>query len=127
MLNRLVGNPEDAAVLETLGGLRVRPANGTVVATAAERAARAVAAGETVAVEPAAGTLWGYLAVRGGVDVGAVLGSRSQDSRSGLGPPPVTAGDRLPVGPDPGTAIVVDQAPARESRRHGRRVAGATP
>ena len=69
VLNRLVGNPEDAAVLETLGGLRVRPTTGTVVATAAERAARAVAAGETVAVEPAGGTLWGYLAVRGGIDV----------------------------------------------------------
>lgn len=111
VLNRLVGNPEDAAVLETLGGLRVRPTTGTVVATAAERAARAVAAGETVAVEPAAGALWGYLAVRGGLDVEPVLGSRSQDSRSGLGPAPVRAGGRLPVGSDPGTPLVIDQAP----------------
>jgi biotin-dependent carboxylase-like uncharacterized protein len=113
LLNRLVGNAEDAAVLETLGGLRVRFTAGAVAATAAERAARALAAGETVTVDPAAGSLWGYLAVRGGIDVEPVLGSRSQDSRSGLGPPPVRAGSRLPLGPDPGTPLVVDQAPPR--------------
>ena len=87
VLNRLVGNPDDAAVLETLGGLRVEPSSAAVVATSAELAATAVPAGEVVEVEPAAGALWGYLAVRGGIDVDAVLGSRSQDSRSGLGPP----------------------------------------
>ena len=39
-----------------------------------------------------------YLAVRGGIDVPAVLGSRSTDTLSGLGPAPLRAGDRLPVG-----------------------------
>ena len=111
LLNRLVGNGPDAAVLETLGGLRVTMSTPAVVATSAERAARAVAAGEVVDVGPAAGELWGYVAVRGGIDVPAVLGSRSRDSRSGLGPPVPLVGDRLPVGADPGTALVVDQAP----------------
>jgi biotin-dependent carboxylase-like uncharacterized protein len=116
VLNRLVGNAEDAAVLETLGGLRVQPTSAVVVATSAEMAATAVRAGETVDVEPASGTLWGYLAVRGGIAVEPVLGSRSQDSRSWLGPPPVTPGVTLPVGPDPGSELVVDMAPPRPRR-----------
>ena len=111
LLNRLVGNGPDAAVLETLGGLRVTTSTPAIVATSAERAARAVAAGEVVDVEPTAGELWGYLAVRGGVEVPPVLGSRSRDSRSGLGPPAPVDGDRLPVGADPATTLVVDQAP----------------
>jgi KipI family sensor histidine kinase inhibitor len=39
-----------------------------------------------------------YLAVRGGVDVPPVLGSRSADLRSGLGPAPLRPGGLLPVG-----------------------------
>ena len=39
-----------------------------------------------VAVDPAPGELYTYLAVRGGFDVGPVLGSRSWDSLSRLGP-----------------------------------------
>jgi biotin-dependent carboxylase-like uncharacterized protein len=53
-----------------------------------------------------------YLAVRGGVAVEPVLGSRSTDSLSGLGPEPLRAGTLLPVG-DTGELppIHVDQAP----------------
>ncbi|MFT4128212.1 MAG: biotin-dependent carboxyltransferase family protein, partial [Gordonia sp. (in: high G+C Gram-positive bacteria)] len=39
-----------------------------------------------------------YVAVRGGIDVPPVLGSRSTDTLSGLGPPALSAGTRLPVG-----------------------------
>jgi len=39
-----------------------------------------------------------YLAVRGGIDVAPVLGSRSTDTLPGIGPPPLQAGDVLPVG-----------------------------
>jgi biotin-dependent carboxylase-like uncharacterized protein len=39
-----------------------------------------------------------YLAVRGGLDVPATLGSRSTDILSGLGPAPVRSGERLGVG-----------------------------
>ncbi len=111
VLNRLVGNHADAAVLETLGGLRLRASSAVVVATSAERIALAVPAGGTVAVEPAAGDLWGYVAVRGGIAVEPVLGSRSQDSRSGLGPEPVVAGCRLPVGAPGQLPIAVELAP----------------
>jgi biotin-dependent carboxylase-like uncharacterized protein len=113
LLNRLVGNHPDAAVLETLGGLRVHVTTPAEVATSAALAPLALATGEILEVTPADGALWGYLAVRGGIAVAPVLGSRSQDSRSGLGPPPIVAGSVLPIGPDPGTPVVVDQAPPR--------------
>jgi biotin-dependent carboxylase-like uncharacterized protein len=39
-----------------------------------------------------------YVAVAGGIDVEAVLGSRSTDTLSGLGPPKLTDGTILPIG-----------------------------
>ena len=66
-------------MLETLGGLaRARPSAPAVVATSAELApTRGRRRRGASTVEPAAGALWGYLAVRGGIDVQPVLGSRS--------------------------------------------------
>ena len=52
-----------------------------------------------------------YLAIAGGIDVPAVLGSRSADVLSGLGPAPVRAGDLLPVGVLPGTRVRTDVTP----------------
>ncbi len=52
-----------------------------------------------------------YLAVRGGLDVEPVLGSRSTDTLSGVGPPALATGDVLPVGPAPRAFPVVDAAP----------------
>jgi biotin-dependent carboxylase-like uncharacterized protein len=63
---------------------------------------------------PRAG-LRSYVAVRGGVDVAPVLGSRSYDTLGHIGPPPLRAGDVLAVGPDPGTAIDTEVAPVRSS------------
>jgi biotin-dependent carboxylase-like uncharacterized protein len=39
-----------------------------------------------------------YLGVRGGIDVAPVLGSRSYDALSGIGPAPLQPGDVIPVG-----------------------------
>ena len=110
LLNRLVGNPSDAAVLETAGRLRLRAVGACTVALSSELAPRAMNDGEVVQVDPATIDLWGYVATRGGFDVPAVLGSRSQDTLSGVGPPALAAGQRLPIGRDPGTPVVVDQA-----------------
>ncbi|MCT9872126.1 5-oxoprolinase/urea amidolyase family protein [Paenarthrobacter aurescens] len=41
-----------------------------------------------------------YLAIRGGVDVPEVLGSRSADTMSGIGPAPLVIGQTLPIGRD---------------------------
>ncbi|MEU0567906.1 biotin-dependent carboxyltransferase family protein [Nonomuraea sp. NPDC005983] len=63
---------------------------------------------------------WGlrtYLAVRGGVAVEPVLGSRSTDSLSGLGPEPLRSGALLPVGDVRALPpITVDLAPPRDAR-----------
>jgi biotin-dependent carboxylase-like uncharacterized protein len=104
--NRLVGNAPDASAVEiTLGGLafRCRTAvtfalTGAACEGAATGTAVTVPAGTTVALGVPRRGLRTYLAVRGGVAVEPVLGSRSTDTLSGLGPPPLRAGDLLPVG-----------------------------
>ena len=112
LANRLVGNDESAAVLEaTAGGLRLRGARTVRVAVTGAPAPvtvddRAAPFGAPFTLRPGAVLALGmppvglrtYLAVRGGVDVPPVLGSRSTDTLSGLGPAPLAAGDRLPVG-----------------------------
>jgi biotin-dependent carboxylase-like uncharacterized protein len=122
---RLAGNPLDLAALEVLlGGLSVR-AHGRVAVVLTGAPAPAAVDGRPVAHAalvdlpdgavltlgmPATG-LRTYLTVRGGVDVPAVLGSRSTDTLSGVGPPPVAVGDLLPVGTPGGRFPEVDHAP----------------
>lgn len=120
--NRLVGNPPDAAVLETtLGGVTLRAGGTVVAAVAGAPAAVTVAgrarpfaepvrlrAGETLAVGPATSGLRSYVAFGGGIDTPPVLGSRSTDTLSGLGPSPLRPGDRLLLGQPVGSAHGVD-------------------
>lgn len=95
--NRLVGNRPGAAALEvTARGPRLRFEVDATVAVHGR--ARFVPAGAVLDVGPVRSGLRAYVAVRGGVDVPAVLGSRSTCTLSGLGPPPLNAGDRLGVG-----------------------------
>jgi biotin-dependent carboxylase-like uncharacterized protein len=125
LANRLVGNAPAAATVEaTAGGLRVRAERTLLVAvTGAELpvtvdgrpaprdAPLTLPAGAELALGAPARGLRSYLAVRGGVAVPPVLGSRSSDALSGLGPPPLAAGDRLPVGDLAVTEPLVDVAP----------------
>ena len=127
LANRLVGNDEGAAGLElTLGGLKVRFDGAAIIALTGascsvkvgERAAGmdgpiAVRAGEVVAVGIPASGVRTYLAVRGGVAVTPVLGARSTDTLSGLGPDPVRAGAVLPIGTETVGFPRVDHAPVR--------------
>ncbi|MEU3017371.1 biotin-dependent carboxyltransferase family protein [Nocardiopsis sp. NPDC007018] len=123
--NRLLANPGGAAALEvTLGGLRVRARGAvTVTLTGAEAPVRVNGRGaafnevlhlpdgaELSLGVPARG-LRSYLAVRGGVAVPPVLGSRSTDVLAGLGPDVPAVGDLLPVGPAPTALPCVDHAP----------------
>jgi len=112
LANRLVGNPQDAAGLETtLTGVVLRALSATTLAVtgatcdirvdgrpAGWGVAVAVPAGAEVWIGPALDGLRSYVAPAGGIDVPPVLGSRSTDLLSGLGPAPVAAGDRLPLG-----------------------------
>ncbi|MDB6092811.1 MAG: urea amidolyase related protein [Verrucomicrobia bacterium] len=91
--NLLVGNPEDAASLEcTLVGPELSFSSDTVVAvTGASFAAIPMwrpfvaKAGEKLKFGAAAAGCRGYLAVAGGMDIAAVLGSRSTFLRAKLG------------------------------------------
>jgi len=125
LANRLVANDERAAGLEVLlGGLRLR-AHGdlTVAVTGApgpvwvdgrpvgRAAVLELPGGAELRVGSVVAGLRAYVAVRGGVDVPAVLGSRSTDQLAALGPAPLTAGDVLPVGAPPEGWPLVDVAP----------------
>ncbi|MDQ1464101.1 MAG: hypothetical protein QOC73_1042 [Actinomycetota bacterium] len=112
LANVLVGNAADAAVLETtFAGPALRFEQAAVVAcTGAVAPVRLdaeevpfgapvrVGPGQVLDVGSAALGLRTYIAVAGGFDVPPVLGSRSTDTLSGLGPPVVTTGERLPLG-----------------------------
>ncbi|MGY1734477.1 5-oxoprolinase subunit C family protein [Geodermatophilus sp. SYSU D00684] len=123
LANRLVGNGPAAAVLEvTLGGLAVRAEGDLLVVTTGARcpgspvhaAPGLLRAGATLALGTPAAGLRTYLAVRGGIAVPPVLGSRSTDVLSGLGPAPLRAGDVLPVGDAAGPPPGVDVAPVAD-------------
>jgi biotin-dependent carboxylase-like uncharacterized protein len=125
LANRLVGNPEEEAAIEvTFGGLEVSVDALTWVAVAgaptqlrvdgvptASHTSIALRPGSRLRVEPPVRGLRSYLAVRGGLDVPATLGSRSTDVLSGLGPPPLRAGQRLAVGRPRQPLPDADQAP----------------
>jgi biotin-dependent carboxylase-like uncharacterized protein len=117
LANRLVGNNERAATLETAGGLVVEAMGAVVAATSGDGIRHTLQPGERVRVDPPHDGVWGYLAVRGGIIVDAVLGSRSHDTLSGVGPPAIRSGDRLAVGDDPHTDLLADHAPVRPLRR----------
>jgi allophanate hydrolase subunit 2 len=145
LANRVLGNPDDAALLEiTLGGFRAvlepvvgdtrdrvldrahdpTPAAGAGSQDAPDAtpgrwcsltgAPAPVSVGDVPVPDPA--LFWvpegaeitvaaprvglrSYLGVSGGIDVDPVLGSRATDTLSGLGPPVVTDGTVLPLGP----------------------------
>ncbi|GAA1034358.1 biotin-dependent carboxyltransferase family protein [Virgisporangium ochraceum] len=122
LANRLVGNDRAAAGLEiTVSGCRLRVHRTTIVAVTGAPAAKItvdrrsvdagvpvpVPAGAVLDIGPASAGVRTYLAVAGGIDVPPVLGSRSTDTLSGLGPRPLRDGDTLPVGPPTGPAAPV--------------------
>ena len=102
--NAAVGNPPQAAGIEcVLGGLVLAAQGSCVVALAgtdAEGSGRPVELpnGETIAIARPRHGLRVYLAVAGGLAVQPVLGSRSRDTMSGIGPAQLREGDLLPVG-----------------------------
>lgn len=110
--NELVGNAADAAGLEVLlGGLRlIAHASVTVAVTGAvcdvsledvvveRNAALTLAAGSTLRLGAPRAGVRSYVAVRGGIDVPPVLGSRSYDQLGAIGPAPLSKGQVLALG-----------------------------
>jgi biotin-dependent carboxylase-like uncharacterized protein len=131
LANRLVGNEESAATLECLGGqlsFRTRTAL-TIAVTGAQVPvvvdgrgrdwgnAVAVTAGSRVELGAPTQGLRAYLAVSGGLQVQPVLGSRSTDLLSGLGPERVSEGDVLPIGSPVRSPVPIEAVrPPRASR-----------
>ena len=132
LANRLVGNPDECAGLETtVTGCALRLHRAAIVAvTGADARVRvskevvdagapiAVPAGALVEIGPARSGVRSYIAIDGGIAVEPVLGSRSTDTLSGLGPAPLRDGDVLPLGPanppPPAAARAVREPPPAE-------------
>jgi biotin-dependent carboxylase-like uncharacterized protein len=118
LANRLVGNLPGAAAIEvTFGGLALHAESDVIVAItgapcpgAPFNAPATLRAGESLRLGPPRSGLRTYVAVRGGVEVPKVLGSRSTDLLSGLGPEPLSAGQTLPIGCEHGPMPGVDLA-----------------
>ena len=126
LANRLVANPDDRATVEvTFGGFsaQVRGGDVDIAVTGADtnptvngklfgtNSIRHVRDGQVISLGAPRAGLRTYLAVRGGICVEPVLGSRSYDVMSAIGPPPLKAGDELPVGELTNDYPDLDQAP----------------
>ena len=126
LANRLVANPDNLATIEvTLGGMSFRVTGGDVVVavTGADtdpsvngipfgtNSIAQVQDGDVVSLGAPRSGMRSYVAVRGGVSVAPVMGSRSFDIMSSIGPKPLQAGDRLPIGPRSPSFPEIEQAP----------------
>lgn len=124
LANRLVGNPDGAAALELLVGgfagrfegeawFAVTGASGSIRLDGRPvppyTAARAHD-GAVLEIGVAERGIRYLLAVRGGIEVPAALGSRSRDTLAGIGPEPITPGALLEIGAEPAASVpIVDQ------------------
>lgn len=126
LANRLVANPGDRATIEvTFGGFSARVVGGDVAiaVTGADtdpsvngipfgtNSIHYAHTGEVISLGAPHSGLRSYLAVRGGIDVAPVLGSRSYDVMSAIGPQPLQPGDVLPVGEHTDDYPELEQAP----------------
>lgn len=126
LANRLVANPDDRATVEvTFGGFcaRVRGGDVDIAVTGADtdpmvdgikfgtNSIQHVRDGQVISFGAPRTGLRTYLAVRGGICVKPVLGSRSYDVMSAIGPAPLQAGDQLPVGEHTDDYPELEQAP----------------
>lgn len=133
LANRLVANPDDRATIEvTMGGFvaRVRGGDIDIAVTGADPSATVgsmvfgansiqhIRDGDLIELGVPQSGLRSYLGVRGGIDVAPVLGSRSHDVLSGIGPAPLQPGDVLTIGQHTEQYPELDQAPVAAIAGH---------
>jgi biotin-dependent carboxylase-like uncharacterized protein len=126
LANRLVANPYDRATVEvTFGGFsaRVRGGDVAIAVTGADadpsvngipfgtNSIHYAHDGQVISLGAPRSGLRSYLAVRGGIDAEPMLGSRSYDVMSAIGPQPLKPGDLLSVGEHTAEFPELDQAP----------------
>lgn len=123
LANRLVGNPDNAAVLEvTFGGLQLMVDGDVMVVTTGARcqgswphnAPTTLKSGDELELGMPVSGLRTYVAVRGGFTVEPVLGSRSTDTLTGLGPDAVAPGDVIAIGEPELAPPGIDVAPVTD-------------
>jgi KipI family sensor histidine kinase inhibitor len=141
--NWLVGNPAGAAGIEIApGGFECRAIGDLVLAVTGAAAPLAIGAlspdedrrpapfrtpfllraGERLSFGPPRAGFRCYLAVRGGVAVEPVLGSRSTDTLSSLGPPALRGGMVIPVGTEQAGDVRYPDGPPAEPAKAQRTV-----
>lgn len=128
LANRLVTNPHDSATLEiVLGGFAALVRGGPVdiAVTGADcnpsadgipfgiNSVRHLEPGQIISLGVPESGLRSYVGIRGGVDVVPILGSRSYDTLSDIGPAPLRRGDAIPIARGAGRFPELDQAPVR--------------
>ncbi|OBY32107.1 5-oxoprolinase/urea amidolyase family protein [Mycolicibacter kumamotonensis] len=126
LANRLLANPDDRATIEVaFGGFaaRVRGGDIDIAVTGADtdpevsgisfgtNSIQRVHDGQVISLGTPRSGLRTYLAVRGGIEVTPVLGSRSYDVMAAIGPAPLRDGDVLQIGERVGDYPEIDQAP----------------
>jgi biotin-dependent carboxylase-like uncharacterized protein len=126
LANRLLANPDDRATIEVaFGGFSARVHGGDVdiAVTGADtdpevngvtfgtNSIQRVHDGQVISLGAPHSGLRTYLAVRGGIDVAPVLGSRSYDVMAAIGPAPLRNGDVLQIGERTGDYPEIDHAP----------------
>lgn len=126
LANRLLANPDDRATIEVaFGGFSARVHGGDVdiAVTGADtdpevngvsfgtNSIQRAHDGQVISLGSPRSGLRTYLAVRGGIEVTPVLGSRSYDVMAAIGPAPLRDGDVLEIGEPTGEYPEVDQAP----------------
>lgn len=126
LANRLVANPDDRATVEVMFGgftARVHGDDVAIAVTGADadpsvngvpfgtNSVHYAHDGQVISLGAPRTGLRSYLAVRGGIDVAPVLGSRSFDVMSAIGPQPLQPGDVLRVGEHTADFPELDQAP----------------
>lgn len=126
LANRLVANPDDRATIEVaFGGFvaRLHGGDADIAVTGADtdpeidgvtfgtNSIQRVRDGQLISLGTPRSGLRTYLAVRGGIEVTPVLGSRSYDVMAAIGPAPLRDGDVLQIGERTGDYPEIDQAP----------------
>ena len=126
LANRLVANPGEHATVEVMFGgfsARVRGGDVAIAVTGADgnpsvngvpfgtNSIHYAHDGEVITLGAPHTGVRSYLAVRGGIAVDPVLGSRSYDAMSAIGPRPLQPGDLLPIGEHSAEYPELDQAP----------------
>lgn len=97
-LNHAVGNRPDAPIIETGGGLVLRAHTSVICIATGWMAPIALSVGQTVTIPASSSRRWSQIAVAGGIDGAAVLGSLAADTTALIEPVRMSDGAIIGLG-----------------------------